>query len=282
MVESEGIFRRNPTEVSLEAEHGSYEMLRTAAEQELVTLLEGAVFENEDEELLLTEWNTLLQSRVADAIHNRGKIDPAALGTELQVFARQLYLRRHPDAIELKKKRAGAQGDAEAAKELLLELRAARRGKIEELRGKIDRLYAGKDRNDLVEACCALMEEEIGSLRANGDEHAASTVSASLEVVREMGKKEPRKKDIIENPLEQVKHAAHTLVASLVIRGRVGPGDVRFAERLATRLIQGIPGYLADEEGLERAVLTEISGRNRGTMPNVRHIDEKRAFVDPA
>ena len=278
MVESEGAFRRNPAEVELETELGRYESARAHAESALSELLEGTELSPEDERTFLTEQAALLHADVSAIINDHEGADAAALGLKLQRFARQLYVRKHPDTVGLKKKKHEMRGEADAARELLVELRTARRTRIEVLRGEIGRLGEGADLDRAVDECCALMEEEIGSLRANGDEHAASTVSASLEVVR--GMKSGEDTEDPKAALEHARHVAHTVVAALVIRGRVQKGNVGFAERLATKLILAVPDLETDEGALERAVVTEVSGRSRGSVPGERHIDEKRAFVD--
>lgn len=273
--------RRNPAEAELETELRRYETARSHAEGALAELLENADLGPEDERVFLTEKALLLHADVLAVIHDQEGVDAVVLGSKLQELARQLVIRRHPDTAGLKRKKHQMQEEADAARERLAELRTARRARVEELRGVINRLNEGADLDRAVDECCALMEEEIGSLRANGDEHMASMVSASLEVVRGFGSG-ARKVELTETDAERARHIAHTVVSALVIQGKIGKGDVRFAERLAAELVLGDSDFETDEDALVRAVVTEVSGKNRGATLNVRHIDEKRAFVDPA
>ena len=275
MMERVEISRRNPMEKELETELHRYEAAREHAEEALTELLEGADLSPEDERIFLTEQAVLLHADVLAVIHDHEGADAIALGTRLQQLARQLFIRKHPETEGLKRRKNQMREEAEAARELLAELRTARRTRIEELRGLIDRLNDGAGLDSAIDECCALMEEEIGSLRANGDEHMASMVSASLEAVRRMKSGEDEKM-----VFDNAKHIAHAAVAVLVMRGKIQKGDVEFAERLATKLILAVPDLETDEDALDRAVVTEILGRNRGRMPGERHVDEKRAFVD--
>ncbi len=67
-----------------------------------------------------------------------------------------------------------------AANQRLDKVRASRRNCINVLRAEIETNY----NNDLLKELCLLLEEEIGSARAIGDEHGALAVSATIKIYR--------------------------------------------------------------------------------------------------
>lgn len=278
MMERVENIRRNPMEAELETELHRYETAREHAENALAELLEGADLSPEDERVFLTEQAALLHADVLAVIQDQEGADAIALGTRLQQLARQLYVRKHPDTAGLKKKKREMREEADAARELLAELRTRRRTRIEELRGVIDRLNDGDELNRAVDECCALMEEEIGSLRAGGDEHMASMVSASLEIVRGRGRSKEKKEEEI-GPTKDEKEWAHSIVAGLLMTGDVATGNARVAENEAITFIVANRGGSPNEDPIIRHILSSLRSRDRAIVRSVLDIDPREALV---
>lgn len=107
-----------------------------------------------------------------------GRIEAA-----MKNFLRHLTGRR---ARRQEKARDDANGQVEAAHELLAEVRRARRGMIEALREEISESGDAK----AAQECCRLLEEEIGAARASKDAESESLATASLEIVRRLAQSE--------------------------------------------------------------------------------------------
>lgn len=281
MAEGEAMFRRNTTESGLEVELRGYLDTRDAAAELLSELLGGGPIRPEDEHRFLLEQRALLFADVEGVIDGREGFHADGVAERLRGFARQLEVRRSPNAnvVELRTTYHSAGEQLEAADKLLLELRTARRAKIEELRSMIDSESDDEMRAYLVDECCPLLEEEIGSLRANGDEHMASMVSASLEVVRGMGAKRSRREVKEIKPTKDEKEWAHSVVAALVMTRDVVPDDVIFAEREAGACIVEGRGADLTEETIIRRVLGELRKRNYRGPRSVVDVDPREALV---
>lgn len=256
----------------LEEKRGSEREMRGLADEYLDRrrkgeLLIGSALDRvdmapEDERELLSQELVLIATDAERAVDG-DEVAEERVRASMEGFLRHLSGRRARRGMKMV---ADANGEVEAALELLQEIRTARRGMIETLREEISK----SGDIEAAQECCKLLEEEIGAARASKDIESERIAAASLEIVRRLA--EP------EEVAEEENEAAVEFVETLVTNGDIEFGDTEWAIRALRRHLAASTATDQVSDAI-RTTLKEYKERNRTKPVNKRDIDPRGHFT---
>lgn len=243
-----------------------YRELRRQGELLVGSALDRVSMSPEDERELLSHELILVAADAERAIDGD---EGAEERTEAAMKSFLRHLKNRRDRRNGMRMLADADGQVEAAQELLAEIRTARRRMIEALREEISKsgdIEAAKE-------CCRLLEEEIGAARASKDIESERIATASLEVVRRLA--EPEEVD-----REEIEYAT-ALAQTLITNGDIAAVDGKWAVKTLRELVSASTAPDPEEDAL-RKTLIEYRDKNREKPRSIRDIDPHAHLVGTA
>lgn len=269
------LLRRNPLEAELQEESKGYREIRALAQEQIGKLLGGeAELTPEEERTFFLEAQGIMNAEIGEVVNGGTGANVLTTVENMERFAAQLLKRKNPTLHTLQVSRDRNTEDIAAAEQLIQEIRIKRFDRIVALRDILDDENASDiDRAAAAKECCGLLEEEISSARADGDDVAASNHSMLLERVRAQGGPSQEAID------ESEKDTSESLAAELVTIGEVRVGDAAFITKQLLMLLREHRGN-PNAQGLAmRAALWNYKRAGNTQSISKHDIDPKSAFV---
>ncbi len=269
------LLRRNALEAELQEESRGYREIRALAQEQIGKLLGGAAeLTPEEEHAFFLEAQGIMNAEIGEVVNGGTGANILTTVENMERFAAQLLRRKNPTLHTLQVSRDRNTEDIAAAEQLIQEIRIKRFDRIVALRDILDDENTSDiDRAAAAKECCGLLEEEISSARADGDDVAASNHSMLLERVRAQGGPSQEAID------ESEKDTSESLAAELVTIGEVRVGDAAFITKQLLMLLREHRGN-PNAQGLAmRAVLWNYKKAGNTQSVSKHDIDPKSAFV---